>query len=255
MAVMVMCASIMELPAQPVGVRPHAVDVRSQADSSPGTGVSVGGNQPQDARTQRRKETRQGALSSAPVARSAGRAARWRDSRALRIRSPPLATASSSLGVLALKWAPVTMVGELDGQELRNATGPIFARGRRDTALAEVCGVSLQDSAPRLSFHLKYHLNGCLKLAGQAGSADLAGFAVRCRRAIETIPAWPGAAGVESNRRCVPPGLHWAGGVFFAHIGPCLESGLTLRLLPSTHWRVRLTKTVMVRCRKRPRAI
>ncbi|MEN9575296.1 MAG: hypothetical protein RL514_3151 [Verrucomicrobiota bacterium] len=40
--------------------------------------------------------------------------------------------------VKAQTWAGVTMVGELDGLELRDATGHTIARGRRDTTLAEV---------------------------------------------------------------------------------------------------------------------
>lgn len=40
--------------------------------------------------------------------------------------------------VKAQTWAGVTMAGELDVLELRDATGRTIARGRRDTALAEV---------------------------------------------------------------------------------------------------------------------
>ena len=40
--------------------------------------------------------------------------------------------------VEAQTWAGVTMVGELDALELRNATGHTLARGRRDTTLVEV---------------------------------------------------------------------------------------------------------------------
>ncbi|MEY4199707.1 MAG: hypothetical protein RLZZ265_1447 [Verrucomicrobiota bacterium] len=40
--------------------------------------------------------------------------------------------------VQAQTWAGVTMVGELDVLELRDATGRTIARGRRDTTLAEV---------------------------------------------------------------------------------------------------------------------
>lgn len=40
--------------------------------------------------------------------------------------------------VQAQTWAGITMVGELDLLELRDATGRTIARGRRDTALAEV---------------------------------------------------------------------------------------------------------------------
>ena len=40
--------------------------------------------------------------------------------------------------VKAQTWAGVTMVGELDVLELRDATGHTLARGRRDTTLAEV---------------------------------------------------------------------------------------------------------------------
>ena len=38
----------------------------------------------------------------------------------------------------AQTWDGVTMVGELDALELRDATGRTIARGRRDTTLAEV---------------------------------------------------------------------------------------------------------------------
>jgi hypothetical protein len=40
--------------------------------------------------------------------------------------------------VQAQTWAGITMVGELDVLELRDATGHTIARGRRDTTLAEV---------------------------------------------------------------------------------------------------------------------
>ena len=40
--------------------------------------------------------------------------------------------------VQAQTWAGVTMAGELDALELRDATGHTIARGRRDTTLAEV---------------------------------------------------------------------------------------------------------------------
>jgi len=40
--------------------------------------------------------------------------------------------------VQAQTWAGITMVGELDVLELRDATGHTTARGRRDTTLAEV---------------------------------------------------------------------------------------------------------------------
>lgn len=39
---------------------------------------------------------------------------------------------------LAQTWTGVTMVGELDVLELRDATGRTIARGRRDTTPAEV---------------------------------------------------------------------------------------------------------------------
>jgi hypothetical protein len=40
--------------------------------------------------------------------------------------------------VQAQTWAGITMVGELDVLELRDATGHTIARGRRDATLAEV---------------------------------------------------------------------------------------------------------------------
>jgi hypothetical protein len=40
--------------------------------------------------------------------------------------------------VKAQTWAGVTMVGELDALELRNATGHTLARGRRNTTLVGV---------------------------------------------------------------------------------------------------------------------
>ncbi len=65
----------------------------------------------------------------------------WLLSQAHREEGAVILNQAYSIGgppVKAQTWAGVTMVGELDVLELRDATGHTIARGRRDTTLPEV---------------------------------------------------------------------------------------------------------------------